>query len=53
MKKFNTNNSYDTESFGKHIKKDLIPNGNNIPVTEDNKFEFVQARCYERLAKDI
>lgn len=34
--------SIETEAFGEKIIVDLIENGRNIPVTEENKHEFVQ-----------
>lgn len=45
--------SYDYEEFGVQKKKDLIPGGSEIEVTEQNKLEYVQAYCYEKMAKSI
>lgn len=28
--------------FGKLITKELIPDGANVPVTEENKIEYIQ-----------
>jgi E3 ubiquitin-protein ligase HUWE1 len=45
--------SHETHQFGQMVKKDLIPNGRNIEVTEKNKFEFIKAICYEKMGKGI
>jgi hypothetical protein len=34
--------SYNENRFGKVETKELIPNGENIEVTEENKFEYIQ-----------
>ena len=44
---------YEHEYFGNIELKDLIPNGSKIPVTEDNKAEYVQRRCYTRMATTV
>jgi hypothetical protein len=33
--------SYSEELFGNNIEVSLIPNGENVPVTEENKFEYI------------
>lgn len=45
--------SYDYEEFGVRKHKDLIENGSKLEVTEQNKKEYVQAYCYEKMAKAI
>ncbi|XP_059351891.1 E3 ubiquitin-protein ligase NEDD4-like isoform X3 [Daphnia carinata] len=35
------NFAVDEESFGKTIQRELKPNGTNIPVTNDNKHEYI------------
>ena len=45
--------SYESDNFGKIEIVDLIPNGRNIPVTEENKLDYVQKICYAKMAKDI
>lgn len=32
---------YEEDQYGVISEKELIPNGSNIPVTEDNKVEYV------------
>ena len=45
--------SYEADNFGKIEIFDLIPGGRNIPVTEENKLDYVQKICYAKMAKDI
>ena len=45
--------SYEEDKFGQHEEKDLIPNGRNIPVTEENKKEYVNKICYAKMALEI
>jgi len=45
--------SYETEDFGQIVVKDLIPNGRNIPVTDENKSEYVNKICYAKMATEI
>lgn len=45
--------SYDYEEFGVQKKKDLIPGGSEIEVTQENKLDYVQAYCYEKMAASI
>lgn len=33
--------------------KDLIPNGRNVQVTEENKVDYVQRRSYARMATAV
>ena len=35
------------------VVRDLIPNGRNITVTQENKHDYVQKICYAKMAKDI
>ena len=46
-------NSYEAEEFGVIIIRDLIPDGRNIVVTEENKRDYVQRICYAKMANDI
>ena len=45
--------SYDYDEFGELKVKDLIPNGRNIAVTEQNKLEYIQMLCYAKMATAI
>jgi hypothetical protein len=47
--------TFSTESlnFGKLETVDLIPNGRRIPVTEENKFEYVQLITHHRMTAAI
>ena len=45
--------SYETEDFGQIIVKDLIPNGRDIGVTDQNKLEYVNKICYAKMATEI
>lgn len=45
--------SAEFEEFGQRKIVDLIPNGRNVPVTEDNKTEYVRAMTEVRLTKAI
>lgn len=36
------NFAVDEESFGKTIQRELKPNGTNVPVTNDNKHEYIK-----------
>lgn len=45
--------SYREDMFGKNEIIELIPNGANIPVTEQNKLEYVQKYCYFKMAEAI
>lgn len=45
--------SYEADNFGEIEIVDLIPNGRNIVVTEENKLDYVQKICYAKMAKDI
>jgi E3 ubiquitin-protein ligase HUWE1 len=37
--------SYEADEFGYVVSKELIPNGSNIAVTEQNKKEYVKQIC--------
>lgn len=41
------------EEFGVSEIRDLKPNGRNIPVTEDNKKEYVKLICQEKMTGSI
>ena len=45
--------SYEEDKFGILEIKDLIENGRNIQVNEDNKFEYVQKLCLAKLYEEI
>ena len=45
--------SIQDNSFGRHQVIDLIPNGRNIPVTEENKEEYVRKVCQHRMTTAI
>lgn len=45
--------SYEEDDFGILKLKDLIPNGRNIAVTEDNKLEYIQRLCYAKMATAV
>lgn len=44
---------YEEDKFGQRIQKDLIPNGCNIPVTDQNKKEYINKICYAKMATEI
>lgn len=44
---------YNVETFGIQEERELIPGGKNMPVTQENKAEYVQTYCYQKMAKDI
>lgn len=45
--------SVETDDYGEHKTIDLIPNGRNIPVTEDNKHEYVRLVVEYRLQTSV
>eukprot|EP00743_Colponemidia_sp_Colp-15_P003757 GILK01004053.1.p1 GENE.GILK01004053.1~~GILK01004053.1.p1 ORF type:complete len:1970 (+),score=455.64 GILK01004053.1:306-6215(+) len=45
--------SVETEELGRQIVVDLKPNGRNIPVTENNKMEYVQLLCELKMTTAI
>lgn len=45
--------SYEEDKFGVIEVIDLVPNGRNIQVTEENKFEYVQKLCLAKLYEEI
>ena len=47
------NFSYETNDFGVMKEKDLKPNGRNIPVTNENKHEYIKLLCYAKMANEI
>ena len=47
------NFSVETDDFGEHKTIDLIENGRNIPVTEENKQEYVQLMVEYKLTGSV
>lgn len=45
--------SIEDYSFGRRQIVDLIPNGRNVPVTEDNKAKYVSLVCQNRMTTAI
>ena len=45
--------SYNHDNFGELQIVDLIENGRNIDVTEQNKFDYIQKLCYSKLYETI
>ncbi|EDW25680.1 GL15281, partial [Drosophila persimilis] len=45
--------STEVQEFGVTQIRDLKPNGRDIPVTEDNKFEYVQLVCQLKMSGSI
>ncbi|KAK5136003.1 hypothetical protein LTR08_004257 [Meristemomyces frigidus] len=45
--------SVNVDRFGAEETVDLVPNGRNIPVTEENKHEYVQLVVEHRLIKSV
>jgi E3 ubiquitin-protein ligase HUWE1 len=45
--------SIEDHSFGRNQTVDLIEDGRNIPVTEDNKAKYVSLVCHHRMTKSI
>ncbi|TDH72075.1 hypothetical protein CCR75_003872 [Bremia lactucae] len=45
--------SAEQSNFGKVEIVDLIPNGQNVPVTDDNKMEYVKLVTHHRMATGI
>lgn len=43
----------ETDYFGKPLEVDLIPNGKNIQVTNENKRDYVEKLCYFKLYSEI
>ena len=43
----------ETDYFGKPLEVELMENGKNIAVTNDNKKEFVEKLCYFKLYSEI
>lgn len=41
------------QEFGKTETKDMKPDGRNIPVTEENKREYVQLACQMKMTSSI
>lgn len=45
--------SITVDNFGEHQIVDLIPNGRNIEVKEEDKMEYIQKKCYHLMAESI
>ena len=45
--------SYSKNEFGNKVIIDLKDNGRNIPVTEENKKEYIDLLCYFKMGKII
>lgn len=45
--------SIEDYSFGRSRMIDLLPNGRNVPVTEENKSRYVQLVCQHRMTTSI
>jgi len=45
--------SVEDHSFGRNQVVDLIPNGRNVPVTEENKAKYVSLVCQNRMTTAI
>jgi len=45
--------SVEDHSFGRNHVVDLIPNGRNVPVTEENKAKYVSLVCQNRMTTAI
>ena len=44
---------YEADNFGQIVIKDLIPDGRNIAVTDENKSDYVDKVCYAKMASEI
>jgi E3 ubiquitin-protein ligase HUWE1 len=44
---------YEADDFGQIVIKDLIPEGRDILVTEENKTDYVNKVCYAKMATEI
>lgn len=47
------NFTYEFDNFGEIQTKELVPNGSNILVTEENKLQYVQLISYAKMATNI
>jgi E3 ubiquitin-protein ligase HUWE1 len=45
--------TYDFDHFGELKTENLVPNGDKIQVTEENKLEYVQLISHARMAKSV
>lgn len=45
--------STEVNEFGVTETRDLIPNGRNVPVTEENKMEYVRLSCQMKMTGAI
>lgn len=45
--------SYQADNFGKVEERELKEGGSKIPVTNENKEEYVKLVCYDKMARTI
>lgn len=45
--------SAEVNEFGSTQIRDLVPNGQNIPVTEENKMEYIRLLCQMKMTGAI
>jgi E3 ubiquitin-protein ligase HUWE1 len=45
--------SYTEQRFGEMVEKDLVPGGRDIPVTNDNKKDYIRRTCAVRMTGAI
>jgi hypothetical protein len=45
--------SYEADNFGYLVTRELIEGGSKIPVTNENKKEYVRLICYDKMANTI
>lgn len=50
---FNLVFSYQADNFGKLEERELKEGGSKMPVTNENKKEYVQLVCYDKMARTI
>jgi len=43
----------DEDKFGKRKEIDLIPNGRNIKVTNDNKLEYIEKLVFYKMYSEV
>lgn len=46
-------NRYESDQFGRLEEIELKPHGKTIPVTEENKLEYIHLICHNRMTKRI
>ena len=45
--------SYEIEVFGKKVTRELVPNGYEVTVTDENKQEFISKLCEAKVKGEI